>query len=100
MNLLHEQISALAKELRLPNLPDLWDACAQEAVEKQLSYGDFLCSVLKQEVSLKHEKVKNMYIKFAGFGTLKTIDGFNFSLSSVSRTQIEQLNTLAFIERK
>ena len=23
MNLLHEQISALAKELRLPNLPDL-----------------------------------------------------------------------------
>lgn len=33
MNLLHEQISALAKELRLPNLPDLWDACAQEAVE-------------------------------------------------------------------
>ena len=100
MNLLHDQISALAKELRLPNLPDIWDACAQEAVEKQLSYGDFLCNVMRQEVSLKHEKVKNMYIKFAGFGTLKTIETFDFNLSSVSRSQIEQLNTLAFIERK
>lgn len=100
MSLLHEQISALSKELKLSDVPDLWDACAQEAVAKQLSYGDFLCNVLRQEVSLKHEKIKNMYIKFAGFGTLKTLDDFDFSVSSVSQAQIRQLSTLAFIERK
>lgn len=100
MSLLHEQINLLAKELHLVNLPSLWDACAQEAVDKQQAYGEFLRCVLQQEVDLKNEKIKQCYARFAGFGTFKTLNGFDFSLSSVSKAQIEQLGTLAFVERK
>jgi hypothetical protein len=46
----HERIAALAQELRLHSLPDLYGAIAQEAAKRQDgSYADFLEEVLKAE---------------------------------------------------
>ena len=46
----HERITALAQELRLQALPDLYGAVAQSAAKrKDASYADFLEEVLKGE---------------------------------------------------
>jgi hypothetical protein len=44
----HERITALAQELRLQALPDLYGAVAQSAAKrKDASYADFLEEVLR-----------------------------------------------------
>ena len=46
----HQRITALAQELRLHVLPDLYSAVAQSAAKrKDASYADFLEEVLKGE---------------------------------------------------
>ena len=98
MNVMNEQIIELAKVLNLKHLDKHYAITAQEAAKEQLSYTEFLYKILLNE--LKDIKVKSTYLKLAGFGSIKTLEDFDFNLmSGVSKEQMLELSTMSFINR-
>lgn len=97
----HERITALAQELRLHALPDLYGAVAQSAAKrKDASYADFLEDVLKGERDARRVRAREMLTRIAGFPALKTIEAYDFGFATgAPRQQIQELAGLGFIER-
>jgi len=67
------------KRLKLPTVRDQLKAYIREAEEKQLSYEDFLCALLEQEVHERNAKQIDLRIKKAKFPVTKTLDQYDFS---------------------
>src|SRR5215475_929014 len=97
----HERITALAQELRLQALPDLYGAVAQSAAKrKDASYADFLEEVLKGERDARRVRAREMLTRTAGFPALKTLEAYDFAFASgAPRQQIQELAALGFVER-
>ncbi len=97
----HQRITALAQELRLHALPDLYSAVAQSAAKrKDASYADFLEEVLKGERDARRVRAREMLTRIAGFPALKTLEAYDFSFASgAPRQQIQELAGLGFVER-
>ncbi len=73
-NLQHERITALATELRLLAVPDLYGPIAQTAAtRKDASYADFLEDILRSERDARHVRSREMFTRMAGFPSLKTL---------------------------
>ena len=101
MNLQQERISNFCHLLELPSVERSYPSIAQKAVKEKVSYSDFLEMLLKEEVEERHAKTKRMITKLAGFPAIKTLDDFDFKFAlGVPKKQIQELSSLAFIERK
>jgi DNA replication protein DnaC len=100
-NLQHERITALAQELRLAALPDLYGPIAQNAAKrKDASFADFLEEVLKAEREARRSRAREMLTRTAGFPAMKTIEAFDFAFATgAPRNQILELSALGFVER-
>lgn len=100
MDLLQEQIYEMCGELGIRHLPSFYDELSQRAAREKQAYAEFLRDVLQHEVALHREKRVSQLIKFSGFGKIKTIEDFDFEIGSgVSKSQIIELSSLAFIQR-
>ena len=97
----HERIVALAEELRLGALPDLYGAIAQSAAARQdASYADFLEEVLRAERDARRVRAREMLTRTAGFPALKTLEAYDFAFATgAPRAQIQELASLGFVER-
>jgi DNA replication protein DnaC len=100
-NLQHERITALANELRLLAVPDLYGPIAQTAAtRKDGSYADFLEEVLRSERDARHVRSREMFTRMAGFPALKTLEAYDFAFATgAPRQQIQELAALGFVER-
>lgn len=100
MNLQHERIAALCEELRLAAIADRYPPLAQDAVDQERSYADFLESVLAAEKAARHGRTRLTMTKLAGFPAIKTLDGFDYEFAGgVPKATIQELSSLAFLER-
>jgi len=64
----HERITALAQELRLTAMPELYGPIAQSAAtRKDASFADFLEEVLKAERAARRARAREMLTRTAGF---------------------------------
>ena len=71
----HDRIKALAAELRLTALPDIYGAIAQAAAKKKdASYADFLEDVLRAERDARRVRAREMLTRTAGFPAQKTLE--------------------------
>ena len=71
----HDRIKALAVELRLTALPDIYGAIAQAAAKrKDASYADFLEEVLRAERDARRVRAREMLTRTAGFPAQKTLE--------------------------
>ena len=97
----HERIAALAGDLRLVALPDLYGAIAQDAASrKDTSYADFLEAVLRAEREARRVRSREMLTRTAGFPAIKTLEAYDFAFATgAPRTQIQELASLSFLER-
>jgi DNA replication protein DnaC len=97
----HERITALAQELRLAALPDLYGPIAQNAAKRRdASFADFLEEVLKAEHETRRARAREMLTRTAGFPAMKTIEAFDFAFATgAPRNQILELSSLGFVER-
>jgi DNA replication protein DnaC len=97
----HERITALAQELRLGALPDLYGPIAQSAAKKKdASYADFLEDVLKAERDARRVRAREMLTRTAGFPAIKTLEAYDFAFATgAPRQQIQELAALGFVER-
>ena len=73
---------------------------APGAAAKDAPFADFLEEVLRAEREPARARAREMFARVAGFPAVKTLDGFDFGFATgVPRQQIQELASLAFIER-
>jgi len=71
-------ISEYLKRLRLTTIAKCYESLADEALANKVSFQDYLCCLLEQEVQNRDVSARKHRISEAKFPALKTIDTFNF----------------------
>jgi DNA replication protein DnaC len=90
-------INAL-KRLQLTHLRETLAAVLSEAAKEEWTYLEFLDRVLQREVDSKQGKRVRMGLQIAHFPSVRTLEGFDFSLQpSVDERLIQELATGNFI---
>jgi len=94
-----ERLMELLQRLRLFKSRERLEALLQDATTRELSYADFLDSVLGEEVASKREKNVAMRTNLARFPFVKSLDAFDFTYQpSLDKKQVQTLATCHFIE--
>lgn len=86
-------LSLSAASLRLDDL-------LTEAQARELTYQEFLCQLLRHEVSSREEKQMEKKLKWAAFSEYKTLEQFDLvEQRSLSKRQLNQLKELHWLEQ-
>ncbi len=100
MSLAEERICHLAERLKLPDLPALLPAFAEEAAAKEWSFADFTEALLAACAGAADRRAAETIVRLAGFPAKKTLEGFDFAFQpSINRKQVTELASCAFVER-
>lgn len=100
MNVQHERLLALCEQLNLGAVAHQYSVIAQQAVAQNISFTDFLETLLKTEVSLRQVRSRTLLTRMAGFPAVKTLDDFDFNCNpAIPKRTLQELASLAFIER-
>ena len=100
MNLSEERLAHFAEKLRLPDVPSLVPALAQQAAEREWSFSDFAEALLQAQSDASDARACDTLQRLAGFPARKTIDAFDFSFqASINKKQVSELASCAFVER-
>lgn len=100
MSLQHERILALSQSLRLDGMGSQWSALAQRAANNEASFADYLEWLLQAEQSTRTERTRQTLLKMATLPLVKTLEQYDFNFASgAPRSQLQELASLAFIER-
>ena len=100
MNLQHERIVELCRTLKLEKAAVDWPALAQQAASEEASFADFLERLLLSERDARTERTRATLLKLASLPAVKTLEQYDFRFATgAPRAQIQELGTLAFIER-
>jgi len=98
--MLHESIESYCKEFKLPSIVASYQAIADQASKESLSYSNFLLKLFEEESKQRLIRGREMVLKTAGFPVLKTMETFDYKSSSLNQTQLRQLSSLTFVDRK
>lgn len=97
-------MSELIKQLsylKLSYILENYESVATTAARKQWTHIQYLSELMKQEATLRNDKLIQCRIKSAKFPVIKTLDQFNWSWPrKINQTQIKNLFHLKFIEEK
>ncbi len=100
MNLQHERLMALSQALRLEGIAAQWSTLAQKAANEEASFADYLEWLLHAEQTLRTERTRQTLLKLATLPVVKTLEQYDFGFASgAPRSQLQELASLAFIER-
>lgn len=100
MSLADERLAHLCDRLRLPDVPALLPALAEEAAAKDRSFCDFTECLLARQMEATDARSCETIARLAGFPARKTLAEFDFSFQpSVNRKQVTELCSCAFVER-
>ena len=100
MNLSEERLTHFAEKLRLPDVPSLVPALAQQAAEREWSFSDFAEALLAAQSDASDARACDTLQRLAGFPAKKSIDEFDFSFQqSINKKQVTELASCAFVER-
>jgi DNA replication protein DnaC len=95
------KLQYLSKQLHLPAVYRHCHGLAREAVEMQITYEQYLISVLEQEVKSREETRKKARIKQAQFRHIKTLDAYNFAdMPELNKPKVISLTDGEYIRKK
>jgi DNA replication protein DnaC len=101
MTIQAQRIDSLCEKLQLLSILTHYSSLAQQAVQKEQSYMDFLEALLAQEQQTRQQRSRSILTRMAGFPALKTLEQYDMGYGSgIPKLAIEQLASLAFIERQ
>ena len=101
MNLQDERIRSACDALSLGAIADHYPVLAQQAVDSDASYTEFLERCLKAEQDERRRRSQAMLTKFAGFPAIKLIDDYDFKFAAgAPKKTVQTLQSMAFVERK
>lgn len=100
MNLQDDRIVAMCSALQLDSVGGGYGAIAQAAANESVSFSEFLERLLKSELDARHERTRQTLLKLATLPAIKTLEDYDFGFATgVPKAQIQELASLAFIER-
>jgi DNA replication protein DnaC len=95
------QIIPLLKQLRLSGILDSLEIRNRQAIDQKLSYSEFLALLIQDEVARRENRKLSLRLRRAGFGSQKTLEGFDFSFNpTINQAQIMDLATCRFMEER
>ena len=101
MNIQNERIQSACERLTLKAVADQYAVLAQEAVQADHSFSDYLEHCLKAELDTRRLRSQAMLVRIAGFPAIKLLDDFDFRFAKgAPKKAIQELASLAFVERK
>lgn len=87
------------KQLRLSGILDSLAERNKQAIDKKMSYVDFLALLITDEVARRDHKKYAMRVRRAGFKIGKTLDSFDFDHNpAINRALVTDLASCRFIE--
>jgi DNA replication protein DnaC len=100
MNIQSTRIQDACAELSLPAIAKEFSALAQKSSQQEQTYTDFLEALLNHEITAKQQRKRDMTMRMSGLPAVKTLENYDFKFATgVSKPQITELASLAFIER-
>jgi DNA replication protein DnaC len=98
MNLVLEKLHRTLPALELATADACLEAHLERAVKEETSYAQFLCELLEEEVTARHDRVLATRLRVAHLPYQKTLEAFDFAFQpSIDRRQIRELETLRFV---
>ena len=95
------ELSSLLKQLRLSGILDSLEARNREAIDRKLTFTEFLSLLIHDEVARRDQKKLDLRMRRANFRSQKTLNGFDFDrLPGLNRAAVHDLATCRFIEEK
>ena len=92
-----KQLVYLAASLKAPRITEAAARLADQARDAGWTHEDYLAAVLEREVSARNASGAQLRIKAAGFGSLKTIEDFDWDAQPAIRTQVAALASGGFL---
>lgn len=100
MNLQMERIHQACETLKLNTVALEWSAIADKASGNESSLADFLEQLLQVELDSRMQRTRETLLKFAGLPSIKRFEDYDFKFATgAPRKQLQELTSLAFIER-
>jgi len=98
MNLVMEKLHHTLPALELAAADACLEAHLERAVKEETSYAQFLCELLDEEVTARHDRVLSTRLRVAHLPYQKTLSQFDFAFQpTIDRRQIRELETLRFV---
>lgn len=95
------ELAPQLKQLRLSGILDSLEQRNRQAIDKKMTYVDFLAMLITDEVARREHKKYSMRVRRAGFKTGKTIESFDFDHNpQINRELITDLATCRFLDEK
>jgi len=79
LELQHQRIHELCDQLKLDAIVQSYPELAAKAAANQLSFADFLESLLKSELTTCQRRSQQILCRTAGFPAIKTLEQFDFT---------------------
>lgn len=95
------KLQYLTKQLRISAVYRHCHGLAREATKMQITYEQYLISVLEQEVKSREETMKKSRIKQAQFRQIKTLDTYDFAaMPDLNKPKVLSLTDGEYIRKK
>ena len=96
----NDDLIALLKKLRLSGILQTLELRTRQAVEDNLSHGEFFYRLLSDEVERRDGKQLDQRLRRASFESRKTLEDFDFVFNpQIPKSKIIDLATCTFVER-
>jgi len=94
-----ERIQTLCSELKLRRIYQIFESEAEMAIQKNLTYLDYLDRLLEQEVEDKQNRNVVLKTRMARFPYQKSLADFDFGFQpSIDERKIKDLASMRFLE--
>lgn len=95
------ELTPMLKQLRLSGIMDSIETRNRQAIEKKMSYMDFLATIITDEIARRNQKKLAAALRRANFRNQKTLEEFDFSFNpNINRALIMDLASCRFIHEK
>lgn len=95
-----ERIRERLNYLGLTRMAEILDARLEEAVQKEVTYLDFLAALANEEAAARQERTLAARTRLAHLPFRKTLAEFDFSFQPSIDERIKELATLRFVQEK
>jgi DNA replication protein DnaC len=75
------ELTPMLKQLRLSGIMDSIESRNRQAIEKKMSYMDFLATIITDEIARRNQKKLASALRRANFRNQKTLEEFDFSFN-------------------
>jgi len=95
------ELTPMLKQLRLSGIMDSIETRNRQAIEKKMSYMDFLATIITDEIARRNQKKLTTALRRANFRNQKTLEEFDFGFNpNINRALVMDLASCRFIDEK